>query len=268
MHALWGFLKGTVHCGSKVRDVVSDPIKCGKRSSDVSNDNMDTDNGCSVETLTGSVISRQISTPTQLHELSSEDPSRKIVEMIFQKAWTNTARPLRKVRTVFRVNNSAQVLERFDKYREKVKQKAAEQYPKHTRSIVDGNELLRFYGTSISCCHGKSNRNLYDLCKDPSCRLCRIIQSNFDQKCIKQNGFELNSISEIGTNANTRAKNVKRAVIVCRVIAGVPVNEIDDENEGRNTTGSEEQQLSLEEFVVENPSAVLPCFVIVFSWRV
>ncbi|KAI4307910.1 hypothetical protein L6164_031037 [Bauhinia variegata] len=265
MHVLWGFLKGTVHCGAKVTDAVRNPIKCGKRSSDVSNQNMDTDNGYY---SLNSVISRQSSTPTQLHELSSEDSSRKIVEMIFQNAWTNAAGPLRKVRTVFRVCNSAQVLERFEKYREQVKQKAAEQYPSHTRSMVDGNELLRFYGTSMRCCQGKSDRKIYDLCKDPCCHVCHIIQNDFNMKCIKENGFELNSSGESSTSAKTRVKNVKRAVIVCRVIAGTPVNEVDDEYEVSNSTGSEEQQLSLEEFEVENPIAVLPCFVIVFSWHV
>ena len=114
-------------------------------------------------------------------ELSVGDPSRKIVEMIFNKACMNSSTPPKKVRTVFKVNISPERLERFEKYREMVKEKACEQNPRHPRSIVDGNELLRFYGTTMRCsCQGKSLQKVKYLCNDPSCSVCQIIQFNFD----------------------------------------------------------------------------------------
>lgn len=198
-------------------------------------------------------------------ELSIEDPSRKIVEMIFQKAWMNTSKPLRKVRTVLRVSYSAEVLERFEKYREKVKKNACQQYPRHPRSTVDGNELLRFYGTTMRCFQGNSAKKVYDFCKDPSCCLCQIIQFNFNTEYaeiqLNTSGKELSD----RTIATTRVKNLKIAAIVCRVIAGTAVNEVDGKYEWSDSTGLGEMQFSLAKFVVKNPSSILPCFVIIFN---
>ncbi|KAL5125913.1 hypothetical protein HKD37_02G006040 [Glycine soja] len=113
--------------------------------------------------------SRPSNTLGRLQELSVGDPSRKIVEMIFQKAWFNTSKPMKKVRTVLR-------------YKEYVKKVASEQNPRHPRSTVDGNELLRLYGTTMICFQGKSSKKVHDLCKDPSCYLCQIIQFNFNTR--------------------------------------------------------------------------------------
>lgn len=199
-------------------------------------------------------------------ELGIGDPSRKIVEMIFQKAWMNNSKPLRKVKTVLKVRYSAQVLEKFEKYRENVKKNACEQCPRHPRSIVDGNELLRFYVTTMKCFQGKPVKKVSDLCKDPSCRLCQIIQFRFDSESakIQLNTSEKDLINR--TTANVRVKNVKRAAIVCRIIAGTAVNEVDGEyEEGPHSTKLGEMQLSLEKFVEKNPSSILPCFVIIFT---
>uniref|UniRef100_A0A0R0LA95 Uncharacterized protein n=1 Tax=Glycine max TaxID=3847 RepID=A0A0R0LA95_SOYBN len=145
-------------------------------------------------------------------ELSVGDPSRKIVEMIFQKAWFNTSKPMKKVRTVLR------------KYKEYVKKVASEQNPRHPRSTVDGNELLRLYGTTMICFQGKSSKKVHDLCKDPSCYLCQIIQFNFNTR-----------YAEI--HLNTKYINAKKAAIICRIIAGTAVNEVDGEYEGSHSTG-------------------------------
>lgn len=197
-------------------------------------------------------------------ELGIGDPSRKIVEMIFQKAWMNTAKPLRKVRTVLRVRYSEEVLERFEKYREKVKT----QYPRHPRSTVDGNELLRFYVTTMRCFQGKPMKKVHDLCKDPSCRFCQVIQFNFDAEHAE---ILLNTCEKDLSNrksVNARVKNVKRVLIVCRIIAGTSVNEVDgnyEECSECDSTRLGEMQFSLERFVVKNPSSILPCFVIIFN---
>lgn len=206
-----------------------------------------------------------------LAELSIGDPSRKIVEMIFHKAWVNhTSKPLKKVRSVFRVSNTAEVLERFEKYREKVKKKACEQYPRHPRSIVDGNELLRFYGTTMRCSSKeKSVQQVKDLCRDPSCYVCQIVRFNSGEEFCEGNMIPPNTTTRkdlrVSEMATTRVKNERRAIIVCRIIAGAATHEVDGQPEGSDSTHSGEMQLSLEQFVVRNPSAILPCFVIVHN---
>jgi len=197
--------------------------------------------------------------------LKTGDPSRNIVEMIFQRASIDPSKPSRKIKTVLKVKNTAEHVERFEKYRENVKKKAYEQYKRHPRSTVDGNELLRFYGTTMVCCRVKSNR-VSELCKDPSCGVCRIIQSNFDTYYTRRNGVQLSTSSEDlieNKIVTTRVENVRRAAIVCRTIAGSTVN-MAGEYEDFDSVGSS-QFSSLERLIVLSPNAVLPCFVIVFD---
>ncbi|BAT80631.1 hypothetical protein LR48_Vigan785s001400 [Vigna angularis] len=264
MHALWVSLKDNVKCGNKINDVIKQQTKCSKGSGCVSEwEKTNSYNRSLMQTPTSPVVSRPSNTLGRLHELGVGDPSRKIVEMIFQKAWLNTSKPLKKVRTVLRVSYSEEVLERFEKYRENVKKVASEQYPRHPRSTVDGNELLRFYGTTVRCFHGKSTKRVHDLCKDPSCYLCQIIQFNFKIQYAHLNASD-KELSNRAT-ATARVHSVKKAAIICRIIAGIPENEVDGEYEGPGSTGLGEMQFSLEKFVVKNPSSILPCFVIIFS---
>ncbi|KAL5101222.1 hypothetical protein RYX36_005549 [Vicia faba] len=256
MQALWLSLKDNVKCGNKLTDVIKLPPKFGKGNSFVLqkeekiNKDEEEESFPFMKTPARILVSKPNNTQARLYELGIGDPSRKIVEMIFQKASMNTLKHSRKVRTVLRVRYSEHVLERFEKYREEVKK----QYPKHPRSTVDGNELLRFYVTTMRCFQGKK---VHDLCEDSSCCFCQIIQFNFDTE---QTEIQLNISDRKSVNA--RVKNVKRVSIVCRVIAGSSVNEVDGEYE----QGFEnEMQFSLQRFVVKNPCSILPCFVIIFS---
>jgi hypothetical protein len=187
--------------------------------------------------------------------------------MIFQRASRNPSKPSTKIKTVLKVKNSAEVVERFEKYREKVKKKAYEQYKRHPRSTVDGNELLRFYGTTIVCCSEKS-KQVSELCKDPSCGACRIIQSKFNTDYTRRNGIRLSTSSEDlseNMNATISVKNIKRAAIVCRTIAGSRVNVMDEEYAYFDSVGSEGLLSNINFLILGNPNAVLPCFVIVFD---
>ncbi|WJX64889.1 hypothetical protein P8452_49616 [Trifolium repens] len=263
MQALWLSLKDNVKCGNKLTDVIIRmPPKFGKGSSYVSEkedkfnneEEEEEDNVPFMKTPARLAFSMPNNKQARLYELGIGDPSRKIVEMIFQKAWMNTSKPLRKVRTVLRVRYSQEVLERFENYREKVKK----QYPRHPRSTVDGNELLRFFVTTMRCFPVKK---VHDLCKDPLCRFCQIIQFNFNAE---KEEIQLSNRKSV----NARVKNVKRVSIVCRIIAGTAVNEVDgkyEEEFENDSTKLGEMQFSLEKFVVKNPSSILPCFVIIFS---
>ncbi|KAI5334030.1 hypothetical protein L3X38_024163 [Prunus dulcis] len=63
----------------------------------------------------------------------------------------------------------------------------------------------------------------------------------------------------------TRRNKIKRAVIVCRTIAGSMVNMTDKETEEYDSTGSQNLDPTSEYLTERKPCAVLPRFVIVFT---
>ncbi|CAI9756825.1 unnamed protein product [Fraxinus pennsylvanica] len=116
---------------------------------------------------------------------------------------------------------------------ERLKKKSYEQYKRHTRTIMDGKELLLFYGTTMSC-YGSNIKQVSDLCRDPTCPVCILIQSGFNTSYNKKNGIQHNTDSgELSGNKTviTKGKNAKRTIIVCQTIAGGVVNIDDVENE-------------------------------------
>ena len=168
--------------------------------------------------------------------------------MIFRRAWTNTNSPeKRTIKSVMKVRNSAQSLERFEMYRETVKTLVGP----NPRGAVDGNEVLRFYGTAISCRARRSRWRASALCKEYSCGVCKILRSNFGAELIALSscsGGDDDSSDSVGKRISA-----ERAVIVCRIIAGNSTASKESDCSGNNNT------------IVCNPNAVLPCFVIVFS---
>lgn len=203
-----------------------------------------------------------------LSELNVGDPSRNIIELIFQRASMDPSKskPSWKIKRVLKVKNSIEVLKRFEDYREKVIKKANQKHKRHPRSTIDGNELLLFYGTTMACC--RKPKPVPELCKDPSCRACRIIHSRFDMEFTRKNGVRLSTSSEevCDNMVSFKLKKLKRAVIVCRVIAGSIGNTIDGACEDFDSIGRIGPHSNLEYLVVPNPSAILPCFLIVFNW--
>ena len=89
-------------------------------------------------------------------ELKEGDSARSIVEIIFQTSWLRQDIPSVKPESIFKVHNSPKTLARFEEYRDMVKAKASKTSRKNSRCLVDGNELLRFYSTTISCSMGMS----------------------------------------------------------------------------------------------------------------
>jgi hypothetical protein len=76
------------------------------------------------------------------------------------------------IKRVLKVN-SKEILERFERNRGRLKKHAYEQHKRHPRSIVDGNELLLFYGTAISC-----RTTMPVAGKIPRDPACRYLQNN------------------------------------------------------------------------------------------
>ncbi|RVX14689.1 hypothetical protein CK203_011861 [Vitis vinifera] len=272
MDAMWVYLKDKVDCRSKLSDVVYWPEKVVKdRSSALKQEDSSGEEPFQVEspvTPVHQVIFHRNYIRKRYYELSVEDSSRNVIEMIFRAAATSPSRDSRKIERILRVKHSSEILERFEKYREMIKKKAYEQHNRHPRCVVDGNELLQFYGTQMNCCSQKLNR-VIELCKDFTCQVCRIIQSGFDTEYGKKYGIALSSCSTTSsgnTPAIYKGANAKRAVIVCRIIAGRVVNMVDRESEDRYDSIRVGGLYSkLEYLIVRNPSAVLPCFVIVFT---
>ncbi|XP_059662416.1 uncharacterized protein LOC132308372 [Cornus florida] len=273
MHSMWVSLKENVNCRSKLTDVVHTTEKfVQNRSYTLENDTSDSELLRQMKRSSCNVNFGQNQTPKQFYELELGHPSRNVIEMIFRAASTNSTKHYMKIKKVLRVNNPIEMLEKFEKYRGAVKNKAYEQNKRHPRSMVDGNELLRFYGTTMTCCSRKLTNGVSELCRDPFCRVCRIIQSGFNTEYMRKNGIQLSTSSQdLSENmiTNTKGQNIRRAVIVCRTIAGRILrvaNMVDGENEeDYDSIGSGGLYSKLEYLIVQNPSAVLPCFVIVFN---
>ncbi|XP_071727248.1 uncharacterized protein [Rutidosis leptorrhynchoides] len=196
------------------------------------------------------------------------DSSRNVVERIFRATSTDTTRCSINIKQVFKLNNSKETLERFEKFREDVKNRAYEHYHKHPRNMVDGNEQLLFYGTKLTSCKQFGTSKL---CKDSNCSICSILKSDF-YTAKKKSGIWLTSNCQdivnayANTNANVETMSAKIAIMVCRVITGrVTDNMLDSSNyEGEYDSigGVKSNQL-----FVKDPSAILPCFVIILNCK-
>ncbi|KAG8386044.1 hypothetical protein BUALT_Bualt03G0108100 [Buddleja alternifolia] len=256
MNAMWVSLKDNMHC-CKITDVARLHAKLVRRNRSSSaetklkNEATDGDENPFLQHKFRHCYFRN-----RFHELENGDPSRNIIEMIFRGS---SANPTKKIKRVIKVNNSPDILEKFEKYRETVKTISCEHHKIHPRSTVDGNELLQFYGTTMRCC-GKKTHQVSELCRDPTCRVCRIIQSGFNTSYNKKQGIRLGTNSEeMSEDMTGISKNAKKAVIVCRTIAGGIVDTEDEYDSVENGLYTKNESITL-----RNPSAVLPCFIIVF----
>ncbi|KAM7250290.1 hypothetical protein ACFE04_022173 [Oxalis oulophora] len=288
MHALWIYLKENVSCGRKSDVADQQGLLHNKETSYTNNENKKP-----VYQLGNGPIFRRSYYPQYLTlnvasfvvkdgvlcgpfnscltisrhfhaELVPGDPSRNIIEMIFHRGTENPSNTSKRIKKILKVKSSVEILERFEKYRDGVKKKAYEQHKSYPRSMVDGNELMQFYGTTMACCGLKSKR-ISELCKDPFCRVCRLIQSNFNTEYTKKHGIDLSTSSmDINDYMDyTKFKKMTRAAIVCRTIAGwtnTKANGTHEHCDSIRSQGRGSQFLN-----IRSPSAILPCFVIVFA---
>ncbi|KAK9151349.1 hypothetical protein Syun_009658 [Stephania yunnanensis] len=162
--------------------------------------------------------------------------------MIFRTTGLNQQKQVKKIERVIRVKNSTETLKRFEEYRETAKKRAYDQKMKHPRVSVDGNELLLFNSTVMACFETDG------ISKREEILLSTAIGTQSKVPCIH------------------KTYNVKKAVLVCRLIAGnVAVNKFEERGEEEfDSVGSEGLSYKSEHFFVWNSSALLPCFVIVY----
>ncbi|OAY80667.1 hypothetical protein ACMD2_19477 [Ananas comosus] len=195
-------------------------------------------------------------------ELGTEDTSRNIVEIIFQSSWLKKQAPICKIDRILKVHNTQKTKTKFEDYRECIKNKASKLSKKYPRCIADGNELLRFHCTTIKCSlglHGSTN-----LCDSiPQCSVCSIIRDGFKTD---KNGriVTMATSGRAHDNAKISLDDERRAMLLCRVIAGRVKRNQDSVEEYDSVAGTAGVYSNLDELFVFNPKAILPCFVVIY----
>ncbi|PIA58368.1 hypothetical protein AQUCO_00500353v1 [Aquilegia coerulea] len=207
-------------------------------------------------------------------ELDHSDSSRNIVEIIFKSSWLRKDNPICKIEWILKVHNTQRTIQRFEDCRDAVKLHATTNTKKNPRCVADGNELLRFYCTTISCRLGASSSST--LCDSiPGCGVCTIIRHGFPRKAYNYKGV-LTAASSGNAHDDLSCMDARRAMLVCRVIAGRVRHIFDDQtlatDDGISTVGTYDSVAGclgiysdLEELVVFNPRAILPCFVVIYN---
>ncbi|CAH9075160.1 unnamed protein product [Cuscuta epithymum] len=211
-------------------------------------------------------------------ELEGRDSGHNVVRIIFKTGWPAIAKnPV--VHRILKIHNSPKILARFEEYREFVKSKAAREVAgrrRDARCIADGNELLRFHCSTFLC---DLNRGVSGggACSYQFCSACGIIRSGFSAKMdgisTQSSGWKAHRAVPEEIEEEFQFMRVKRAMLVCRVIAGRVGGDPDvvekegpgfDSLVGRGN-GVCPRLNDEDELWVYNPRAVLPCFVIVYT---
>ncbi|KAM7527689.1 hypothetical protein LguiB_031099 [Lonicera macranthoides] len=224
-----------------------------------------------------SLLEQHQSVKHAVSELIDGDSGKNIVRIIFNTGWTDKVRSPDIIR-ILKIHNSSKILTRFEEYRECVKSKAARNgavYRRDERCMADGNELLRFHCSTFVCDLGQNGNS--SICNQQYCNVCGIIKGGFSPK--------LDGISTLSTSWRAHVAvpdgmeeefkfmNLKRAMLVCRVIAGrvgCDPDMVSKEDPGYDSlvgraSGVHARLDEDDELLVFNPRAVLPCFVIVYT---
>ncbi|CAH2077801.1 unnamed protein product [Thlaspi arvense] len=206
-------------------------------------------------------------------ELVEGDSSRKIVEIICRANWLKIENQGGRIDRILKVHNMHKTLARFEEYRDTVKIRASKLQKKHPRCIADGNELLRFHGTTVACVLGINGST--SLCSSEKCCVCRIIRNGFSAKREMNNGIGVFTASTSGRAFESIAvaggdgTTERKALIVCRVIAGRvhrPVENLEEMgalNGFDSLAGKVGLYTNVEELYLLNSRALLPCFVVI-----
>ncbi|KAK6938458.1 hypothetical protein RJ641_031966 [Dillenia turbinata] len=201
-------------------------------------------------------------------ELGPDDTSKNIVEIIFQSSWLKKQDPVCKIDRVLKVHNTQKTITKFEEYRDTIKSKATKLPKKHPRCIADGNELLRFHCTTFVCSIGLNGSS--NLCNNiPHCNGCSIIRHGFKASShdVAEKGILTTATSgKAHDSAGVVGDDEKRAMLVCRVIAGRVKKSMEGSlEEYDSVAGAVGVYSNLDELYVFNPRAILPCFVVIYG---
>ena len=225
-----------------------------------------------------------------LSELSHADSSMNIIRMIFLAGWPSSdadADPA--VRRILRIHHNPRALSRFEEYRDLVRARAVRRYAAsgasavqvqvEERCIADGNERLRFHCSTMLCSLGAGG-----VCGSPYCCTCTILRHGFAGKqadvdgiATYSSGWAAHASLPEDVEREFAFLQVRRAMLVCRVVAGRVVHGHgggaagDDDKVAYDSmvpvppAGGGRRGEDDAELLVFNPRAVLPCFVILYS---
>ncbi|KAL7118021.1 hypothetical protein ACP275_03G109600 [Erythranthe tilingii] len=199
-------------------------------------------------------------------ELGPEDTSKNIVEIIFQSSWLKKQAPVCKIDRILKVQNTPKTISKFEEYRDAIKAKATKLPKKHPRCLADGNELLRFHCTTLVCSLGLNGSS--NLCNSiPTCSVCSIVKNGFKVTSeVSAKGILTTATSgKAHDSCGVGLDDGKRAMLVCRVIAGrVKKNPDGNSEDYDSVAGAVGVYSNLDELYVFNPKAILPCFVVIY----
>lgn len=230
-------------------------------------------------------------------ELGEGESGKNVIRIIFTSGWSGTDKSPT-IHRILRIHNSPKVLARFEEHREAVKLKAAARNGvvagrrRHLdeRCMADGNELLRFHCSTFLCDLGEGGGS--SVCSHAFCSACGIIRGGFSPKmdgiATLSSSWKAHVAIPTEMEEEFAFMNVKRAMLVCRVVAGRIGCWGDRDGGGDADKGDggfdsmlgsrshdgahsgagaeeEEEEVEEEELLLFNPRAVLPCFVIVYS---
>ncbi|PQQ14193.1 uncharacterized protein Pyn_05998 [Prunus yedoensis var. nudiflora] len=194
-----------------------------------------------------------------LTELPEGHPSRNVVEIIFHTSWSPKAFS-GGIDMIFKVQNGSKTVARFEEYRESVKARCragskggAQCEEENARCVADGNEVMRFQ------CLGPttSGFGIYDTCGGAwgfhggkGKAICTFSGSGVAHE-----------------NAGAGGSRGRRAMLVCRVVAGRVSKQLELESllDGRVGFGFDSVSGDNGELLVFDSRAVLPCFVIIYK---
>ncbi|KAL3499540.1 hypothetical protein ACH5RR_038633 [Cinchona calisaya] len=187
-----------------------------------------------------------------LSELPDGHPSRNVVEIIFHTSWSPKAFPGR-VEMAFKVQNLPRTVTRFEEFREVVKSRADSSCgvaggEDHSRCVADGNEVMRFYSLGPT-----SSSGAYDA---GGCA--------WSFGGVKGQGICTFSGSG-GAHESGGGGRGRRAMLVCRVIAGRVCNQLGFDSLIEGRSGYDSVSRDNGELLVFDSRAVLPCFLIIYK---
>ncbi|KAK7319181.1 hypothetical protein RJT34_03899 [Clitoria ternatea] len=207
-------------------------------------------------------------------QLDKEDSSWKIIEQVCQdKYYMDSEIKVAGIECVLRVENNEKTYACFEECRTMVRINVEMLHNKHPRCLVDGNELLRFHGSTIACSLGINGYST--LCTLDQCGVCQILRHGFSANQEFQGALGVFTTSTSGKAIDSICSSSeslpRKCVIVCRVIAGKILNPLQEIQEISNSKFDSlvkkiSDQSEIEELMVLNPRAILPCFVVIYEF--
>ncbi|GMH26404.1 hypothetical protein Nepgr_028247 [Nepenthes gracilis] len=199
-----------------------------------------------------------------------------IESVLLRRGWDRCSRMA--IAEILKVDSGDGVLRKFEEFREAVKAGASRadrgSWGKE-RAMVDGNEILCFHGASVTC--GLGSDGGQRICEERSCGVCRLIRTAC---CSPLDGVGPTVMSLNSCGAHKKAVKrcgdggSRKAIVICRGIAGCVARfKRSDAFECGEAAAAVDSVLLCDdgrsdddqELLMFNPSAVLPCFVVVYN---